>query len=356
MGDHLAHPAVDLQVVQHVHADLVVVPRVVRGVLEVPLELAGGDIEGDGAVGVEVVAGAELGVVAGERITGADDVQVGLGIVGPGLPDAAAAGLPGVVVVRPGLAAGLARLGHDIPAPQLLAGVDVERRHPAAGAAVAGAVVHDDLAVGDQGGGQEPFAPAELVGARDLHVPHDLAGVAVDGDDPAVGQVREDPVFPEGDAAGARRVALVVDAGVRDPDQIAVVRVAGVDLVDRSPAVAGVHEAVVDQGVELALGAVAPGVLHAAQGQGPHHAEVADVVAVDLGEPRVAGRRVVAVHDQPVLRLVLGVDQAIAVDGEAVLPVGRDRRGHHQEGGGANRFDQRVLAHAGSPFWTFQSM
>ena len=95
-------------------------------------------------------------------------------------------------------------------------------------------------------------------------------------------------------------------------------RVARVDLVDRAPAVGRVHEAVVDERIDLVLRTVLPDVLHAAERQRPHHPQVLDVVAVDLRELGVARRAVVAVHQQPVLRLVRGVDQPVPVDGEAV--------------------------------------
>ena len=75
----------------------------------------------------------------------------------------------------------------------------------------------EHLAVGDERRGEEPLLVAELVLGGDLLVPDDLAVVAVDGDDAAVGQVGDHQVFPERDAARARRVALVRHAGVGDP-------------------------------------------------------------------------------------------------------------------------------------------
>src|SRR5262249_29077352 len=168
-------------------------------------------------------------------------------IVRAGLPQAAAAGLPRVGVVLPGLAALLARLGDGIPAPQLVAGLDVERRDPAARRAVAGAVRHQHLAVDDERRRVEALLVAALVGDGDLLVPHDLARVAVDRDDAPVRQVGDHLVFPQRDAARARQVALVPHAGIADPHELALVGIARVDLVDRAPAVARVHESVVDQ-------------------------------------------------------------------------------------------------------------
>src|SRR5262249_14136297 len=147
-------------------------------------------------------------------------------IVGSGLPQAAAAGLPGVVLVLPGLAARLTRLRDRIPAPQLVAGAGVEPGEPAAGPGVAGAVRHHDLALGRDRRRGHPFLGAEFVGLGDLLVPHDLAAVAVDGDDAAVGQVVDHQVFPQRDAARTRDIALVLDARIRDPDELAVVSAA----------------------------------------------------------------------------------------------------------------------------------
>jgi hypothetical protein len=120
----------------------------------------------------------------------------------------------------------------------------------------------------------------------------------------------------------------MLDAGIGDPDELAMIGIAGVDLVDRAPAVHGVHEPVVDQRIDLVLGAVLADILHAAQREGPDQAQVLDVVAIDLGELGIAGRAVVAVHHQPVLRLVLRVDEPVAVDRHLVLGALRRRCEH----------------------------
>ena len=84
------------------------------------------------------------------------------------------------------------------------------------------------------------------------------------------------------------RLPSWLHAGIAGPDELALVRVARVDLVDRAPAVAGVHEAVVDERIDLALRAVLADVLHAAERERPHQPHVLDVVAVDLGELGIA--------------------------------------------------------------------
>src|SRR6202043_3025768 len=110
-----------------------------------------------------IVAWACLRIHLRYRIAGAPDGETGRRIVGAGLPDAAAAGLPGICLVLPGFAARLARLGYHIPAPQLVAGLGVERREPAAGEPVAGAVGDDDLALDNERRGEELLPAAELV-------------------------------------------------------------------------------------------------------------------------------------------------------------------------------------------------
>src|SRR5258708_13080290 len=81
-------------------------------------------------MGIEVVAGTRLLVVDRERVAGADDVETRRRVVGAGLPDSTAAGFPGVVVVFPGFASRVAGLGHDVPAPELLAGPHFEPGPP----------------------------------------------------------------------------------------------------------------------------------------------------------------------------------------------------------------------------------
>ena len=115
------------------------------------------------------------------------------------------------------------------------------------------------------------------------------------------------------------RVALVFHAGVGDPDELAPVRIARVDFINRAPAVGRVHETVVNQRIQLVFRAVLPDVLHAAERQRPDHPKVLDIFAVDLRKLGVPGCSVIAVHHQPVLRLILRVDQPVLVDGHVVL-------------------------------------
>ena len=118
MADDLAASAVDRRVVQHVDADFIEVPGIVRRVLEVPRQLAGLDVHRHNRVGVQVVAGTRLRIVNRNRVARAPDGELGRRIVGACLPEAAAAGFPRVVRVLPGFAARITRLRHDVPAPE----------------------------------------------------------------------------------------------------------------------------------------------------------------------------------------------------------------------------------------------
>ena len=121
------------------------------------------------------------------------------------------------MVVLPGLAARVAGLRHHVPAPQLLAVLDVERGDPASSAGVAGAVLNQDLADPHQRRSREFLLVAELVLRGNVLVPHDLAVVAIDGDRATVRQVGDDEVFPERDAARTRCVSLVRHARIGHP-------------------------------------------------------------------------------------------------------------------------------------------
>src|SRR5262249_41549474 len=187
--------------------------------------------------------------------------EPGRRIIGAGLPEPAAAGLPGVVLVLPGLTAGLARLRDRVPAPQLVAAARIERRHPAARAGVTSAVGDDHLAFDRDRGGRQALLGAELVAGGNLLVPDRLASVAVERNTAAVRQRRDHKVLPEREAARLRPIAFVAHAGILDPDKLALVGVARIDLVDRAPAVDRIHEPVVDERVDLVLGAVLPDVL-----------------------------------------------------------------------------------------------
>ena len=130
---HLAVLAVDRQLAQDRHLRRVPVVHVVRRELVVPLQLAGVGIERHDRGGEQVVAFAIGAVVIRPRIAGAEEHQVLFGIVGARDPDRAAAARIRIGL-GPGVAANLARAGHGVEAPDLLAGRGVEGLDEAANA------------------------------------------------------------------------------------------------------------------------------------------------------------------------------------------------------------------------------
>ena len=98
-------------------------------ILEVPIHLAGGRIERDRAAGKKVVTWAIGAVEARNGVAGSPIGQVRIRVVGARDIDRAAAGLPGIVLVLPGLGARLAwRWDHVFP-PDQPAGRAIERHN-----------------------------------------------------------------------------------------------------------------------------------------------------------------------------------------------------------------------------------
>src|SRR5262245_55628612 len=213
MGDQLARLTGDLAVDQNVRLRLIVVPVVAGRVLEVPVHVPAVRIPRDHAVGEEVVAGTVGRIEHRHRVAGAPDHLVGGGIIRAGDPHGAAADLPGVVLVLPGLAAGLTRGGNHVFAPDELAGLAVERGDPVAHAAVAAGRADDDLVLDrERRGGELHIGLVVQVG-----FPHHLAVVLVGGDD-AGGIVGggDDEVGPQRGAAVRQRQLLL--PGIHAPD------------------------------------------------------------------------------------------------------------------------------------------
>ncbi len=175
----------------------------------------------------------------------------------------------------------------------------------------------------------------------DVGLPDDLAGLLVGRDHARrlVGD-RDDEIAPERDAAvGFLPLLLRVHA----PDDAPDVAGAAVDLVDDAGGIRDVDEAVLDQRRRL-VEAVADG---AAERHRVGELEALDVVLVDARERREALAVIGAVVHQPVLRLLVGVDE----------PLGRDigRHGWHgcQCGAGEHRHPnglEACCAHVFSPF------
>src|SRR5262249_17824660 len=160
---------------QDVGAGLVVVAIVVRRVLVPPRDLAGRRVEGDRARGVEIVAGPVAGVIARRRIARAPVGQIRGGVVGGGPKKGAAAGRPGVVLVLPGFAAGLAGGRDRVGLPAHLSGPGIERRDPVAHALIASGGA-DDERVAER---DRCRIELEFGLVVQLLVPHDPAGFLV---------------------------------------------------------------------------------------------------------------------------------------------------------------------------------
>ena len=200
------------------------------------------------------------------------------------MPNAATARFPRTVFVFPRLAAGVAGFGHCVPAPQFVARAHIQRRHPAARATVARAVLNQHLAVGHQWCSEKALLQTKFILGQNHFVPQNFAVVAINRDHPPVRQIRDDLVFPQRDAARNRHIALMLHTRIGNPHELAAIAVTCIDLVDRTPAVGGVHISVIDQRIHFALRPVRPHILHAAQCQRPHHAHVLDVIAINLRE------------------------------------------------------------------------
>ncbi len=94
-------------------------------ILEVPLDLARGDVESNHGRGVEIVPGTLI-AEPGTAVAGAPEREVGLGIVGARHPDGSATALVVLAAGRPSLTAGLVRSRNRICFPELLAGLRIE--------------------------------------------------------------------------------------------------------------------------------------------------------------------------------------------------------------------------------------
>src|SRR5262249_9088524 len=154
-------------------------------------------------------------------------------------PDRAAAMLPVVLAIFPGLVARLADTRDRVGAPRLLAGVEIGGIDPAADAEFAAGRSDDGGVADDQRRQRHRLAQRRL---RTLALPPLLAGVAVDGEDASVEGDRDDLVLPQRDtavvdaAAGDVACPHAVDAGIELPFDRTLAAAADVDGVDRAPA------------------------------------------------------------------------------------------------------------------------
>ena len=136
LGDAFARLAVDREIEQHDGIAAVVVPEVVMNLLVVPAVRARLHVERHDRRREQVVALAHGAVEVGARVRGGEVEEAELGVDGRRLPHGAAAVLPDVVVLRPGLVAALARARDRVEGPEQLAVLRVVRLHAAAHAAL----------------------------------------------------------------------------------------------------------------------------------------------------------------------------------------------------------------------------
>jgi hypothetical protein len=193
----------------------------------------------------------------------------------------------------------LARLRHGLEPPDLIAGADVERGHPAIDAELVGRRTKDQGVLHDQ---RRDVELQTILVVEDGLVPDLLAGPRVDGDEMTVVGRPEHAVLPERDALHDHqvRVRLRRDAVAVGPERAAV---RGVHRHDFA-VLHDVHHAIDDNRRRFHL-------VEILRAPGPFQRQPADVVARDLVERAEPVTGIVAAVGQPVVRLALGVDDPL---------------------------------------------
>src|SRR3954447_22774076 len=303
----------------------VVVPQVVRGVLEMRLDLACVSVHGNAGVGVEVVALADASVEVGTRVAGSEVQEVQIRIECGGDPAVRAASRPGLAVRRPGLGAGLAGLRHHVGAPHALAGFALERVNVAAHPELPAGAPDDDHVLDDQWSDRGALAgPHIAVGL----VPDLFAALGIERDDVGGQGGDEDLALRHGDAAvdvAAAQRHVERGGGPVLPQEVSVLGVEGPD-----PAVPArdVYDAVDDarRGLER-VGRLARVQPYGPGLEDPGGSELLNGLLVDLVQRAVALAVVGAVVGQPVLRFLTRIDDALVGD------AGGHRRGAADDAG-----------------------
>ena len=274
-------------------AGFIVIVIVIGRVLEVPGDFAGGRIEGDSARCVEIVAGAARRIVTRHGIAGAPVGKVILRIIGAGDIESAAAGLPSIDLVFPGLASRFARRGNGEGFPLQFPRRGIERGDPVAHALIAARGAYQNAVFQRE----RRRGKLDLGLVMQVFLPHDLAGLLVGGDDASVlARCRNNKIAPERYTAMAPEALL---SWVHLPKDAAEFLRAEINLVDGAPAIHDVHETVLDERRRLkAFIACA-----AANADGEFEFEIADIGFVDLRQRGMALRIIGAVHAEPVFRL-----------------------------------------------------
>ena len=302
-------------------------------ILEVTLDLPGRDVEGDHRGRVEIVA-RSLVPEPGRSVARAPEGEIGLGIVGAGDPDGAAAALVMVAARRPGLAAGLARLWHGVGLPELLAGPGIDRGHEAAHTQFAARCAEDHLAVDDQ---RRHRHVVGLLVVVNLRGPGFLSGLDVERDQHAIGGREIDLVAVERDAAAGR---MQMNHVFRKRPLVTPQQLAGRGL-DGEHLVTGrghEHDAVVHDGRGLMA-------LHLAGRHAPDLLQAPDGVRRDLLERAEAPTIVGAAEVEPVT--VFRILQPFSGDRCVFLQHLRHRPRHRRGGSRCDRLLRGSRGEAG---------
>ena len=115
MDEEFAYLSVYRQVYQDALVGAVVIPHVVRDLLEIPGKLAGIRLQRDGTIGVEIGPFARFSVEVGRRIAYSPIQQIQFRIVGTGHPGSATAEFP--AVAKPALVSLFSRPWNRVEPP-----------------------------------------------------------------------------------------------------------------------------------------------------------------------------------------------------------------------------------------------
>ena len=205
VNQNLAHLSLNLPVHQQDFIGGIVVPNVVRNLLEVPAQLAGVGIQRDHAGGVEIHVlglvgsrGYPIGIVEIRcGVAGSPVDQVEFGIERAGEPGRSAPVAP--TVSLPGFIALFTRSGHDVPAPGDTTSLRVERGEIAAMRLIATVATHDDLVLDNERRGE--VIAATLLGIVDADFPHLFAGFLIERDHEVIPGTEDDFAVADRDPA-----------------------------------------------------------------------------------------------------------------------------------------------------------
>ena len=287
---HLTRPAADRRVVEHERRAHVVFPDVVVHELIVPAHLAGLQLQRDDRVVEQVVARPQFAAPLRHRVPGFEVHEPEVRVHRRRRPDGAAAVLPDVAVLRPGVVARFAGTRHDLEVPEVGAGFRVEAERPAAGEVIAARDDRHHHAVAVRRRGADALRrDACLAGMP----PHDLARLLADGNHGGITQPREQQPLADSDAPAAAERRIRLERPERFPRR-------RVERQDLSGGRRHEHAAVLDEQRRLRG-------LPLGQIRDPRAAEGLHVRGVDLRKGRVAGGRPVAARSGPLFSGIRGL-------------------------------------------------